>query len=83
LKMEEPKIEYFVAVDTKKRMKDELGVWGIPHVIIIEPEGYVIWEGFPLQERYELTEEIIEKILAIGRKLKAAKEKEEQASAAK
>lgn len=78
LKMEKPEIEYFVAVDTKTRMKDALGVWGIPHVIIIEPEGYVIWEGFPLQERYELTEEIVEKILAIGRKLKAAKEKEEK-----
>ena len=77
LKMEQPKIEYHVAVDTKKRMKDELGVWGIPHVIIVEPEGYVIWEGFPLQERYELSEQIIEKILAVGRKLKAAKEKEE------
>ncbi|HYW78720.1 MAG TPA: TlpA disulfide reductase family protein [Thermoguttaceae bacterium] len=82
-KMETPKIEYAVAIDTKMRMKEELGVWGIPHVIIIEPGGYVIWEGFPLQENYELTEEIIEKILAIGRKLKAAEEKEEQASAAK
>ena len=83
LKMEKPKIDYFVAVDTKMRMKDKLGVWGIPHVIIIEPGGYVIWEGFPLQENYELTEEIIEKILEVGRKLKAAKEKEKQASAAK
>ncbi len=66
-----PKIEFYSAVDTKKRMKDELGVWGIPHVIILEPDGYVIWEGFPLQIGYELTNEIIERILAVGRKLQA------------
>jgi len=67
---EAAKIEFYCAVDTQKRMKDKLGVWGIPHIVILEPEGYVIWEGFPLQEGFELTEEIIEKILDIGRKLK-------------
>ena len=70
-KMKEPKIEFYSAVDTQKRMKDKLGVWGIPHIIIIEPEGYVIWEGFPLQEGFELTDQIIEKILEVGRKLRA------------
>jgi len=70
--MKEPKIEFPNAIDTKARMKDKLGVWGIPHIIIVDPSGYVIWEGFPLLEGYELTEETIEKILAIGRKLKAA-----------
>jgi len=72
-KLEKPKIEFYSAVDTKARMKKELGVWGIPHVILLEPEGHVIWEGFPLQKHYELTDEIIEKILAVGRKLKAKK----------
>ena len=66
-----PKIEFYSAVDTKKRMKDKLGVWGIPHVIIVEPGGYVIWEGFPLQKGYELTDEIVQRILAVGRKLQA------------
>ena len=66
-----PKIEFYSAVDTKKRMKDELGVWGIPHVIILEPDGYVIWEGFPLQPGYELTDKIIDRILAVGRRLRA------------
>ena len=75
--MEEPKIEFSHAIDTKARMKDKLGVWGIPHIIIVEPSGFVIWEGFPLLEGYELTEETIEKILAIGRKLKAAEGKSE------
>lgn len=61
------KMEYYIATDTQARMKDELGVRGIPHVIIVEPEGYIVWEGFPLLKNHELTEEIIEKILAVGR----------------
>jgi len=52
-------------------MYDKLGVWGIPHAVVIEPEDRVIvWEGFPLQEGYELTEEKINKILEVGRKNK-------------
>ena len=74
-KLKTPKIEYYSAFDTEQRMYKELGVFGIPHVIIVEPGGFVIWEGFPLLPDYELTEEIIEKILAVGRKLKAAEAK--------
>jgi thiol-disulfide isomerase/thioredoxin len=66
-----PDINFFSAVDTRKRMKDQLEVWGIPHAILLEPDGYVIWEGFPLQPGYELTDETIERILAVGRKLRA------------
>ena len=47
-----------------------------PHVIILEPDGYIIWEGFPLQEGYQLTDDILDKILAIGRKVRAKKEAE-------
>lgn len=79
-KLKEPKIEFYSAIDTEMRMKNELGVFGIPHVIILEPGGYVIWEGFPLQPNYELTHDIINRILEIGRKLKA-KEAEEAAKA--
>jgi len=67
-KLKEPAIRYYSAIDTKARMKSQVGVWGIPHVILVEPGGYVIWEGFPLLKDYELKEETIEKILAIGRK---------------
>ena len=71
-KLKTPNVEYFSAIDTQERMKKELGVFGIPHVIIVEPGGFVIWEGFPLLKDYELTETIIDKILTVGRKLKAA-----------
>ena len=67
-KLKRPAITYHSAVDTQARMKNELGVFGIPHVIVIEPGGFVVWEGFPLLPNYELTAEKIEKILAVGRK---------------
>jgi thiol-disulfide isomerase/thioredoxin len=61
-------IGYFSAIDTKARTKNELGVFGIPHVIIAEPGGSVVWEGFPLLKDYELTEKIVAKMIEIGRK---------------
>jgi len=66
-------IECYSAIDSQARMIEKLGVFGRPHAIIVEPEGYVIWQGFPYLKGYELTEQTIEKILAIGRKLKKAK----------
>ena len=67
-KLRELKIEYHVAIDTQARMKNDLGVFGIPHCIIVEPDGYVVWEGFPLLKGHELTEEVVEKILEVGKK---------------
>jgi thiol-disulfide isomerase/thioredoxin len=73
---ETPDVEFYSAIDTQKRMKDKLGVWGIPHVIVLEPKyRCVIWEGFPLQEGYELTDKIVEKFLAVGRKVRAEEER--------
>ena len=65
-RLKKPAIEYYSAIDTQHRMKDELSVRGIPHVIVLEPEGYVVWEGFPLLKGYELTHETVEKILQIA-----------------
>jgi cytochrome c biogenesis protein CcmG/thiol:disulfide interchange protein DsbE len=45
-------------------MKKILEVKGIPHCIIIGPDGIVRWEGFPLLNRYELTDKAVEDILA-------------------
>lgn len=65
--LNKPKIEYFSAIDTRARTKKELGVFGIPHVIIVEPGGSVVWEGFPLLKDHELTGKIIGKMIEIGR----------------
>ncbi|MBI3880074.1 MAG: TlpA family protein disulfide reductase [Verrucomicrobia bacterium] len=59
-----PKIEYFSALDTKKRMNTALEINGIPHVILIDPKGIVRWEGFPLLNDHELTEKVVADILA-------------------
>ncbi|MCF7973273.1 MAG: TlpA family protein disulfide reductase [Phycisphaerae bacterium] len=66
-RLKTPSIEYFSAIDTQHRMKDQLEVRGIPHIIILEPEGYVVWEGFPFLKGYELTHNIVEKILQIAK----------------
>ena len=63
-KMATPAMEYASAIDPKARMKKQLEVKGIPHVILIDPQGVVRWEGYPLLEGHELTAAVIEKVLA-------------------
>ncbi len=66
-------LKFHVGIDLQKRTYKALGVFGIPHAVIIEPQyGCVIWEGMPNQPGHELTDEIIEKILAVGRKANRA-----------
>src|SRR5262249_19476430 len=38
-----PRIEYFSAIDTQARTKNELEVSGLPHVIILDPNRVVRW----------------------------------------
>ncbi len=63
-KLKEPKMEYTSAIDTQARMKKTLEVSGIPHCILIDPEGIVRWEGFPFLGGHELTDKVMEGILA-------------------
>lgn len=50
--MTSPKIDYAVGVDTGNTTGEELEIEGIPHAILIDPDGTVRWEGHPhsLQE---------------------------------
>ena len=50
---------YYEAIDTRRRMHDKLEVKGIPHVILIDPNGIVRWEGFPFLQGHELTDATI------------------------
>lgn len=61
-KMKQPEIHYFSASDTQKRTKTELQIRGIPHVILIDPQGIVRWEGFPFLPGHELTDQVLEDI---------------------
>ena len=61
--MEKTKFEYHLALDAQKRMSKALGVEGIPHVMVISPDGVVRWQGFPLDDKDKLTPEILEQIV--------------------
>ena len=63
-KMVDPRIEYAVAIDPQSRMKSVVEVTGIPHVLLIDPQGIVRWEGCPLLSGHELTESVVSAILA-------------------
>lgn len=61
--MKEPAIEYFSAIDTARQTLRAVDVHGIPHVLLIDPNGIVRWEGYPLLQGHELTPEVVETIL--------------------
>lgn len=61
--MTDPKIDYYVAIDPKRQTYNELGITAIPHVIIIDPQGIVRWEGYPLLNGYELTPAVVRNLL--------------------
>ncbi|HPE33594.1 MAG TPA: TlpA disulfide reductase family protein [Bacteroidales bacterium] len=63
LALKEPKKEYYSAIDPKKQMKNAYQITGIPHVVIIDPKGFVRWQGFPFLPGHELTDEVIDEIL--------------------
>ncbi len=62
--MKDTKMAYNVAVDTQKRMSKILGVQGIPHVMIVTPDGIVRWQGFPGSTEDPLTTEKVAQIIA-------------------
>ena len=63
-RLTDPQIEYAIAIDGNAVTKNAIGVTGIPHVMLIDPQGYVRWEGFPFLEGYELTDQVVADILA-------------------
>ncbi|MGQ7946381.1 TlpA family protein disulfide reductase [Flavobacterium sp. WC2509] len=58
-----PTIEYYSAIDTKKRLETLYEITNIPHCVIINPEGVVVWEGFPFSQEEELTSEVIKDLM--------------------
>ncbi len=62
-KMKDPKITYYNAIDTKQRLYSIYEIKGIPHCVIINPDGIVVWEGWPQQKGFELTEKVISNLL--------------------
>lgn len=63
-KMKQPKMTYYSAIDTKERLESKYKVKGIPHCVIINPDGIVVWEGWPHLQGHELTSEVIQELIA-------------------
>jgi len=62
-KMESPVIEYYSAIDTKERLELKYEIKGIPHCVLIDPQGIVRWEGYPDLDGFKLTSKVIEDII--------------------
>lgn len=62
--MKTPVMEYYSAIDTQGRLKKIFQVSGIPHVVLIDPQGIVRWQGFPSLPGHQLTEEVLEETFA-------------------
>lgn len=65
--MKKTPIEYASAIDQQKRMSKALGVQGIPHVMVISPDGIVRWQGFPGSQEDPLTAEKLMQIVAASK----------------
>lgn len=57
--VKENKMEYNIATDKGGKLNKELGISGIPHAVILNKAGEVVWEGHPAG----LTDADIEKAL--------------------
>ena len=55
---------YNVATDEKKLLSKTLGVKGIPHVMVISPDGTVRWQGWPQDDKDRLTADKLAAIIA-------------------
>jgi len=76
------KVGFNIALDPAGKMKQAVGVEGIPHVLIISTDGVVRWQGFPFSGQDALNESVIKKIIAADPGVQARKEKEEKGKAA-
>ena len=66
-------VKFSLAIDTGRRLANRLGVYGIPHAILLEPlQGVIVWEGMPTLPRYELDVKTLDKYFTVGKKLRDA-----------
>ncbi len=75
----ENKMDFAVGIDAVGKMKQAVGVEGIPHVLIISTDGVVRWQGFPFSGQDRLTDDVIKRIIAADPGIAAKREKEKTA----
>jgi thiol-disulfide isomerase/thioredoxin len=57
--MQKLPMNYSVALDANGKLGSSFGIEAIPHAMLVDKSGKIVWEGHPM----ELTDEAIEKIL--------------------
>ncbi len=57
------KISYPVATDPAGKSKGVVGVEGIPHGMVMTPDGIVRWQGFPQDGKDRLTADTLKQII--------------------
>jgi cytochrome c biogenesis protein CcmG, thiol:disulfide interchange protein DsbE len=62
-KMTEPVMNYYSAIDTQGRTSTEIGIEGIPHVLLIDPSGTVCWQGYPSDEEDGLKSSTLQRVI--------------------
>lgn len=65
--------DYAMAVDTRgeESTKGQIGVVGIPHVMVIDSTGVCRWQGFPQSDEDELTTAVLRQIIAADKQQRA------------
>ncbi|MEE8469129.1 MAG: TlpA disulfide reductase family protein [Planctomycetota bacterium] len=66
-----PEITYAQALDGQARLKQALGVEGIPHVMIVSSDGIVRWQGFPGDASDPLDAALVARIIERDKQLRS------------
>jgi len=61
--MKQTPMTYNVGVDPKRRSAGQVGVQGIPHVLVISADGIVRWQGWPENPEDTLTTAKLKQII--------------------
>jgi thiol-disulfide isomerase/thioredoxin len=52
-------IDYHVGLDTSGKVSSSFGVSGIPHALLVNKTGKIVWEGHPMQLQESQLEELL------------------------
>jgi len=63
-KVADPVVQYPLAIDTQARTKTTVGITALPHLMLIDPKGFVRWEGYPFLPGHEFSNKVLTDIIA-------------------
>lgn len=61
-------MNYNLAVDPSDAMSNQIGIKGIPHVILMSPDNVVRWQGFPKEGEDDLSAKVIAQVIKASKK---------------